>query len=79
MVNTKDKENIIGMMEIIILENGNVIKCMDWEHLQIKPMIYIKVCSCILIVGSFVDDKKNGIGTFKWHNGTILKGFWING
>lgn len=79
MDNMKDKENIIGMMEVIIQENGNVIKCMELECLLIKLMMFIKVLYYVIDLGSFAFDKKNGIGMFKWNNGTILKGIWVNG
>lgn len=32
-----------------------------------------------IVLGSFANDQKNGIGMFKWSNGIILKGIWVNG
>jgi hypothetical protein len=39
----KDKENIIGLMEEVILENGKIIKWMVKEYWQTKIMKYIEV------------------------------------
>jgi hypothetical protein len=30
-------------------------------------------------IGCFVNDKKDGIGMFKWNDGTVLKGIWKKG
>ena len=43
------------------------------------PVSYIFLNILFIILGSYVEDKKEGYGIFKWSDGKQYKGHWKDG